>query len=166
MKHLENCQRVCLTIRNIVGNWLSHIKLGYWLIKLGWPWKVENRMLLVGNGMHLNTTRCQSTDINYHPVTPKNEMIIQDNLWQESWMLWQAVMIRPNNTGNMEWAGCFDGTSDYYNQKKNLVLSSRFLIFIHVMMENKKDLQLFFVSCRFDCWMLKIETRNKHSTYR
>lgn len=45
-------------------------------------------------------------------------MIIQDNLWQESWMLWQAVMIRPNNTGNMEWAGYFDGTSDYYNQKK------------------------------------------------
>lgn len=41
---------VCLTIKNI-ENWLSNIKLENWLIKLGWPGKIENKMLLVGNGM-------------------------------------------------------------------------------------------------------------------
>lgn len=29
----------------------SNIKLENWLIKLGWPGKIENKMLLVGNGM-------------------------------------------------------------------------------------------------------------------
>lgn len=60
-------------------------------------------------GWHLDTNECQSSDINYYPVIPWNEMLIQGNLWQ----VWQAVMIRLNNTSIMEWTGNLDGTAEY-----------------------------------------------------
>lgn len=39
-------------------------------------------------------------------------MLIQGNLWQ----VWQAVMIRLNNTGIMEWTGNLDGTAEYLDK--------------------------------------------------